>query len=352
MICNCRERWGDTMFRSIQAVLGIMLSVLVTVSWWSTAGADDSPSVSIRGGATTTLSSGDEKINPKSTGLKGSITVKDSPTSPKFRLEYTAPQTKTDFSEDVVYTVGATERKSVVTVQAPDFPPDTYERAFRILFIAFVVALLLESGLTVLFNWRPFLMLFDARGARTVVSVIFAYIFVRAFHLNIVQDLVVAYTSQPINDQTSSKFASEFISALILAGGSSGVNKLLVAMGYREMKTAEQVVSKPPPQVAWIAVALTRRNAKGPVHVMVGQNGAQAVAAGTITSSSRLMGLFGYFIRDYGRFPPSGGHQVDPDVPVTVQLIGEDQNHQPLASKTWAVPGLAKGAIVDIRLEL
>lgn len=340
------------MFRSVRAVLVLVLSVVLAVAWWGAAGADDSPSVSIAAGHTTTLSVGDERINLKSTGLKGSVTVKESPTSPKFRLEYLAPGTKTGFSEDVVYTVGTTERTSIVTVQPPDFPPDTYERAFRILFVAFVVALLLESGLAVLFNWRPFLMLFDARGARTVVSVIFAYIFVRAFHLNVVQDLVAAYTSQPIDGHATSKFASEFISALILAGGSSGVNKLLVAMGYREMKTAEQVVSKPPPQVAWLAVSLTRKDAVGPVQVMIDANGEGFRAAGTITSSSRLMGIFGYFIRDYGRFPPSGGHQVAPDVPVIVQLVGEDKNRQAIQSSRWTAPGLAKGALVDIRLVL
>jgi hypothetical protein len=341
------------MSRPIQAALVLLLSALLMMGWGSAASADDSPAVSVAGGQATTLSSGDERINLKSTGLKGSVTVKESPTSPKFRLEYVAPRTQAGFSENVVYTVGANERTSVVTVQPLDFPPDTYEKAFRILFVAFVVALLLESGLAVLFNWRPFLMLFDARGMRTIVSVVFAYIFVRAFHLNIVQDLVAAYTSQPILDQTSTRFASEFISALILAGGSSGVNKLLVTMGYREMKTVEQVVKKPESTDAWISVALSRKQAMGSVEVRIGE-GAEAtpVVVGTITSSSRLLGIFTYFIRDYGRFPPSAGWPVKINIPVKVELVGKDKDNKPLAPATWTAPGLAAGAIVDLRLEL
>ena len=229
---------------------------------------------------------------------------------------------------------------------AIDFSKETYEKAFKILFIAFVVALLLESGLAVLFNWRPFLMLFDARGVRTVVSVAFGYLFVRAFDLDIVRELVNAYSTDPPKD---SEFGSQFISALILAGGSAGVNKLLVALGFREVKTVEQVVSKPPPTRAWISVALTRKDAKGPVDVHIGQDG-KDVVAGTITSSSRRLGILTYFIRDYGRFPPSGGHAVDPDKPVTVQLKGVDANNKPVESSIWSAPGLAAGAIVDLRL--
>jgi hypothetical protein len=246
----------------------------------------------------------------------------------------------------VALTMGWWSVAGAADQSAIDFSKETYERAFKILFIAFVVALLLESGLAVLFNWRPFLMLFDARGVRTVVSVAFGYLFVKAFDLDIVHELVAAYSTSP---PKPSEFGSQFISALILAGGSAGVNKLLVALGFREVKTVEQVVAKPPPTHAWIAVALTRKSAKGPVDVHVSQDG-KVVVAGTIASSSRRLGILTYFIRDYGRFPPSGGFAVDPDKPVTVQLIGVDDNNNVVKSPLWTAPGLAAGAIIDLRL--
>jgi hypothetical protein len=260
------------MFRTVQAVLILVLAMVLTVGWWSVAGAADTPAI--------------------------------------------------------------------------DFSKETYEKAFKILFIAFVVALLLESGLAVLFNWRPFLMLFDARGVRTVVSVLFGYIFVKAFDIDIVRELVAAYSSSAPKE---SEFGSQFISALILAGGSAGVNKLLIGLGFRQVKTVEEVVAKPPPTHAWISVALTRNNAKGPVDVNVGQAGT-VVVAGTIASSSRRLGILTYFIRDYGRFPPSGGFAVNPNIPVTVQLIGVDENNAIVQSPIWSAPGLAAGAIVDLRL--
>ena len=259
---------------------------------------------------------------------------------------FRAVQTVTILVLAVALTIGWWSVAGAADTPPVDQAKEPYGVAFKILFIAFVVALLLESGLAVLFNWRPFLMLFDARGVRTIVSVAFGYIFVKAFDLDIVRELVAAYSTSPPKD---SEFGSQFISALILAGGSAGVNKLLVGLGFREVKTAEQVVAKPPPTHAWISVALTRNHAKGPVDVHVSQAGI-VVVAGTITGTSRRLGPLTYFIRDYGRFPPSGGFAVNPNTPVTVQLVGVDQNNNPVQSVIWTAPGLAAGAIVDLRL--
>ena len=185
-----------------------------------------------------------------------------------------------------VLTVGWWSVASAADPPANEFSPETLAKALRILAIAFVVAVLLESGLAVLFNWRPFLLLFDARGVRTIISVIFAYIFVTAFDLDIVRYLVAAYSNLP----QQSEFGSRLISALIMAGGSGGVNKMLVALGFRQIKTAEQVVSKPEPTHAWISVALTRIKAKGPVDVHISRDGNVVVAAGEVPEGERAEG--------------------------------------------------------------
>ncbi len=80
---------------------------------------------------------------------------------------------------------------------ASGFSSEVYDKAFRTSVHRLVVATLLEFGLAILFNWRPFLMLFDARGVRTILLVAFACIFVTAFNLDIVRDLVVAYSATP-----------------------------------------------------------------------------------------------------------------------------------------------------------
>jgi hypothetical protein len=351
------------MQRIFRAVVICLLPVFLIAGSGVAARADDVPVASVAVGQSVPLATrdkDDEKLalSPKTKGLRGSVLVKESTSPPKFTLQYTAPQSSSGFTEDVVYMAGTTEHTSTVTVRVPapgdvsGFSPEVYAKAFRILFVAFVVATLLEWGLSVLFNWRPFLMLFDARGVRTIVSVGFAYIFVTAFDLDIVRDLVVAYSGIP----KASDFASQFVSALMLAGGSSGMNTVLVTLGFREVKTAEQVAPKPAPTHAWISVSLTRDLARGPVDVLIGPPANPAVA-GTIGGSSHAVGMFWlltYFVRDYGRFPTSGGFSVAPGVAVAVQLRGvRKDTGAAIESPTWsAVNGLAAGAIVDLTMKL
>lgn len=343
------------MLTTFRAIATGLLSALLVAGSGVAGHADDVPVTSIATGQSVVLATRDkeaEKLTLKSTNLKGSVVIRESATPPRYSLQYTAPQSASGFTENVVYQAGTTEFTSAVTVSPSAFSADVYEKAFRVLFVAFVVATLLEWGLAVLFNWRPFLLLFDARGVRTVVSVIFAYIFVTAFDLDIVRDLVAAYSGA----LPKSGFPSQFISALMLAGGSSGMNKVLVALGFREVKTAEEVAPRPPPTAAWISVSLTRALAKGPVDVLVGPAPTLRVA-GTIAGSSRSAGvlwLLTYFVRDYGRFPTAGGFAVTPGTAVTVQLRGthKDTGDQ-IESALWSAPdGLAAGAIVDLTLKL
>ncbi|MFZ5783268.1 MAG: hypothetical protein ACOY4R_23950 [Pseudomonadota bacterium] len=340
---------------TLRFMAAVLLAMLLIAGATAPGRADDVPVTTVAPGQSVVLATRDkeaERLTLRSTNLRGSVVIKESATPPRYSLQYTAPSASAGFTENVVYQAGPTEFTSAVTVAASAFSPDVYEKAFRVLFVAFVVATLLEWGLAVLFNWRPFLLLFDARGVRTVVAVGFAYIFVAAFDLDIVRDLVGAYsgTSPP------SGFPSRFISALMLAGGSSGMNKILIALGFREVKTAEEVAPRPPPTVAWISVSLTRDLARGPVDVLIGPAAAPRVA-GTIAGASRSAGLFWlltYFVRDYGRFPTAGGFSVTPGTAVSVQLRGrhKDTGSQ-ISSDVWSAPeGLAAGAIVDLTLKL
>src|SRR5438034_633021 len=81
------------------------------------------------------------------------------------------------------------------------------------LFVLLVVALLLESGLAVVFNWRPFVVYFDGRGVKTVVSVVFAYLFISNFSLDIVTRLVNVYSQRnpPFDIQRAGLFLTSLI---------------------------------------------------------------------------------------------------------------------------------------------
>src|SRR5262249_39952773 len=161
------------------------------------------------------------------------------PSPPKYVLVYTAPTGISEFSDAIKYSAdGADHTVLVSSGPAPATPSDAvYGESFKVLFFVFVLAVLIEQGLAVIFKWRPFLLLF-AKGVKSIVAVGFAWIFVDHFDLDITSKLANIY--YPGSNYSISPLG-KFITALILAGGSSGVNNLLVALGFRSVKTAEQV---------------------------------------------------------------------------------------------------------------
>jgi hypothetical protein len=332
----------------VSQVYWIVVASLCLIAPLGIAVADERKSV--QAGSTASAATSDKPIVDKSGSLKGHVTVTESSTTPKiYTLTYVAPKTSTTFTEEIKYSDG-TDHVVPVTV-IPDSEANIYPEAFKALFVLFVIATILESGLAVIFNWRPFVMLFDERGVKTIISVIFAFFFVKVFNLDILTRLVSVYTGE--GHETS--LPGAFITALVLAGGSSGVNNLLVALGFRSVKTAAQTVPRPPRTEAWVAVRLIRAQAVGPVTVLIGTGGEAGLpAAGTIAGSSSGNPFLRYFLRDYGRFPTSGGFAVTPVAGQTylVGVVGNDKDGAQIGPMTWGPYALAPGALVDVELGL
>jgi hypothetical protein len=314
--------------------------------------ADDG--VTVQAGEKRQIVASDKPIKNRSDQLKGTVSIQESGGTPNaYTLSYLAPKETSNFSEVVKYSVDGSEHTVPVSVTASvlSTSANIYPEAFKALFVLFVVALILESGLAVIFSWRPFIELFDARGVKTIVSVVFAYVFVEEFHLDIVARLINIYSTGTPSGMPVG-FPDTFITALVLAGGSSGINNLLVSLGFRSVKTAEEKAPKPPPTAAWISVRLIRKAAKGRVQVLIGPAGTLLVA-GTISGSSRNFPIVSYFLRDFGRFPTAGGFPVTPGaVTYEVMLSGVDASGGNLSSKKRGPFALAAGSIVDIDLEL
>lgn len=271
--------------------------------------------------------------------------------SKQFTLLYTAPDTETAFTETVKFT-NPTAYSTDVTVVPGDGA--TYQHAFKALFVLFVLALLLESGLAVIFRWRPFLVYFDGRGTKTVISFLFALLVVWTFKIDIVTDLVNVYAQrEPPFPRGREGY---LITALIVAGGSAAVNNIFVTLGFRSIVTPAQLEQKPPRTEGWISVTLLRKQAKGPVDVLIGAPAAppatQPPIAGTITGGSRLTQFVRLFVRDASRFPMSGGFAVPAGSLCQVQLKGIDASGQPVVSRVWGPETIAPGAIVDLELTI
>ena len=239
------------------------------------------------------------------------------------------------------------------TLHLPGTDPNVMGASGKALIKLFILAVILESALALLFNWKPFVAVFDGRGIKPLLSFVAALIVTFVFKPESFAELLAGYGSVLSPDAL---WLSKVLEAMVIAGGSSGVNNMLVALGFRTNLSAAQVQPKPKPTEAWIAVALHRHDAVGPVLVEVGQGTDPATVgwevAGTIVGKTAPRSIFAFELRDFARFPTVGGWSVKPDLPYLLRLTGQGQDGRALESTAWGPHALMSGAIVDIDLSL
>ena len=213
----------------------------------------------------------------------------------------------------------------------------------------FVLAVLLESALALIFNWRPFVVVFDGRGVKSILSFLAAWLVVGSLRPESISELMEGYGSTLTE---TGRDVATILEAMIVAGGSAGVNNMLRTLGFRSRDRVDQIAPTPPKDEAWVSVALVRRQAVGPVDVELEADNVKQVA-GTIRGRVRKKGLLSYFVRDYARFPPSGGYTLTPGKAYTIRLKGRNSAGEVITSTSaWGPHALAKRAVVDIELEL
>lgn len=215
-----------------------------------------------------------------------------------------------------------------------------------ILIRLFVLAVILESALTVVFRWRPYLALFDGKAVNPPVTFAAALALVLAFDLDQVGVLIGSYSTASGGPAPAvHDLGSAVLTALVIAGGSAGVNKMLRALGYRSNPVVEDL-PKPARTEAWIAVLDTSRVRRGTFHVAMRRDTGDWTVLGSITSGGRQTPRFGWALRNRGRFPPSGGYPVPIDTPIEIGVMGTAPGEVPVA--IWGPNALAAGAIVDV----
>jgi hypothetical protein len=234
--------------------------------------------------------------------------------------------------------------------QNVELSDQVYQESFKAVFLLLVLAVILESALALVFNWRPFVENLNSRAVRPLVALLVALFFVWWFDL----DIATALVNATAGAGHPSSVPGAFLTALILAGGSSGVNTVLVALGYRQRKTPESIVAKPPQGNAWIAVRAIRDHAVGSIDVQVnpietGGSPSPSVA-GTIAPRSKR-GLAGFFLSDRDRFPGYGGYEVQAERDYQIAVRGVDAEGRQLDAK-WGPYRLAPGAIINLEFKL
>jgi hypothetical protein len=272
-------------------------------------------------------------------------TVGDANGDAPVQILYRAKHTTTVVTESLTCTVGTQKQSVSITVTpASGFSTQAYPDAFKALFLLLVLAIFLESALAILFNWRPFVEIFNSRAVKPVVSLAFALFLVYKFRIDLISTLakLINPTVPPLDD------SGRILTAMVIAGGSSAVNNLMVGFGFRQQRTPEQMAPKPPANKGWISVSIVRSELiTGPVTVAIGvENDGQIPVVSALSHSTTPGRRF--FFRDRGRFPGSGGYAVEKGANITVKASADRADGSGKLVKDWGPEVIADGAIIDL----
>jgi hypothetical protein len=242
----------------------------------------------------------------------------------------------------------------------PTVSRDALGASFNVLVAAFVLALLLESAFALLFNWRLFQVYFIGKAWRTPIMLASAWLVVEAFNFDLMAALMSAYYPGSAT-RTAHGWHTSLLTAMILAGGSVGVNRILTTLNFRSQlpKEGAEVEELKQSGAAYVAVKVD-----GPTRVVVQRT--VSAASGNATNIPMLVGftktkaprvlelLFG----DPNRVPRSGGFRVDASQFHRISVTDPsgdvyDLQGKKIASHAAAPEYLfAPGAIVDFRLKI
>ncbi|MCK1335756.1 hypothetical protein IVB38_06840 [Bradyrhizobium sp. 38] len=161
----------------------------------------------------------------------------------------------------------------------------TYDlsRVAGVLGVILVLVIVLEIGLSTLFNWKYFQEHLQDKGLRTPIAIAVSGYFVYHYQLDTIADLLSSFTDRQVPFARTTP--GYFITAFIVAGGSSTVYELFRKFGIR-------TPFEPPAQ---IVVEFKRQNVPSdrPVNVSIDGKLVATVAA------------------DTSRFPKDGSYDLD-----------------------------------------
>lgn len=113
---------------------------------------------------------------------QGSVvkTVQSTPPNAMNILVYVPPVGATDLEDVVQYTVNGQNVSVPISVKPPAptlTDSEFYNTSFKALLALFIIAVLVENGLALIFRWRPFLDYFDSRSVNALVTFAFSLLF-------------------------------------------------------------------------------------------------------------------------------------------------------------------------------
>ena len=135
-------------------------------------------------------------------------------------------------------------------------PPDAYQSITNTLAMVFILAVLIEVGLAVLFRWRTFLRVAEGKiGWKVPIAFGVSYIVVLSHGIDLPADVVGAFNK----GASTGNPVGEMISALIIAGGSASVNGVFQKLGWRNPVLQQDKLKQDREKThAWLVLTVTR----------------------------------------------------------------------------------------------
>lgn len=261
----------------------------------------------------------------------------------------------------------AVEKTFIVTLDSsPQVAEGATTNALAVLMQAFVLALLLEQGFALFFNWRLVQEFLVGRAWRTPIMFAVSYALVSSLDMDLMASLLKVYSPVADASAPTSTWLTRAVTAMILAGGSVGVNQILVNLGVRTPVRDAAATPTLDMTEAWVAVEVSGlKSSDGQVQVnfneVIGLNSEELAKVPTIAGVARQRGIVNrltdVFLPSLTRVPRSGGRKVDATkvYRITVRsTVGGNDSFRDLTGKKIASPELAPAirfaprAIVDL----
>lgn len=183
----------------------------------------------------------------------------------------------------------------------------------------FIVVTILESAMSTIFQWRVYRMLFNARAVKTIFMIAAGWGVVRLFDYDVFSRILALAgvgKAEVLADtlKVSSSGYSVFLSSLVLAGGSAGINTLMQALGFRSAVQGEAQAPPLKEDEAWVSITIRRKRAIGAVLVHMDEIAAPKQESpsllGVLDDRWAITKVFEMLLATPGRVPSYGGRKV------------------------------------------
>lgn len=220
-----------------------------------------------------------------------------------------------------------------------------------------IVVVLVESAMASLFNWRVYRAVFNQRALKTPVMLAVGLLIVKLFNYDIFARAMVEVgalqLSQNVTDPDQvGNWLTQLISAMIIAGGSSGINTLFQTLGLRSVLPDEPTRPQLNATEAWISVLVNGAPPGDAFHIAIMplSTASGPELAGSVEVKNFWQRVSEAFRSYSNRFPNYGGWSLTAGQNYRIEVIDTRvANAQP---KVIFEGSFAPRAIIDFQVSV